>query len=56
MENQPFQQKPISARASGQQRPPQRPTPPRMPQRQPILTQRPPVQALRQPQIQIPKK
>lgn len=31
MENQPFQQKPISARNSGQQRPPQRPTPPRMP-------------------------
>ena len=29
MENQPFQQKPISARASGQQRPPQRPTPPK---------------------------
>ena len=40
MENQPFQQKPISARASGQQRLPQRPTPPRMPQRQPIQTQR----------------
>ena len=36
MENQPFQQKPISARNSGQQRPPQRPTPPRMPQRQAI--------------------
>ncbi|MFR4418919.1 MAG: hypothetical protein ACLT3I_03705 [Ruminococcus sp.] len=56
MENQPFQQKPISARASGQQRPPQRPTPPRMPQRQPIQTQRPPQQPPRQPQNQNPKK
>ncbi len=56
MENQPFQQKPISARNSGQQRPPQRPTPPRMPQRQPIQTQRPPQQPPRQPQNQNPKK
>ena len=56
MENQPFQQKPISARTSGQQRPPQRTTPPRMPQRQPIQTQRPPQQPPRQPQNQNPKK
>lgn len=56
MENQPFQQKPISARNSGQQRPPQRTTPPRMPQRQPIQTQRPPQQPPRQPQNQNPKK